>query len=123
MIWQLRKVDILRKGQKGHVRAKRDVLKSATLIGETSSDWTVKLFYSFQDRDQLYLVLEFMGSGDLLNLLIEQDVFEEDFTRFYVAEMVLAIEQCHKHGFILQDIKPDAGGPLHLIPYIIGWEF
>ena len=68
-----------------------------------------------------------MGGGDLLNLLIERDVFEEDFTRFYVAEvscllhlqsndrqilrpfaqMILAIEQCHKHGFIHRDIKPD----------------
>ncbi|TFY54038.1 hypothetical protein EVG20_g9872 [Dentipellis fragilis] len=48
-----------------------------------------------------------MGGGDLLNLLIERDVFPEDFTRFYVAEMVLAIESCHKHGFIHRDIKPD----------------
>ena len=30
-----------------------------------------------------------MGGGDLLNLLIERDVFEEDFTRFYVAEVRL----------------------------------
>lgn len=28
-----------------------------------------------------------MGGGDLLNLLIERDVFPEDFTRFYVAEV------------------------------------
>ena len=27
-----------------------------------------------------------MGGGDLLNLLIERDIFEEDFTRFYIAE-------------------------------------
>ncbi|KIJ50681.1 hypothetical protein M422DRAFT_245319 [Sphaerobolus stellatus SS14] len=50
----LREVDITRKGQEGHVRAERDVLKSAALIGGTSSDWIVKLFYSFQDRDHLY---------------------------------------------------------------------
>ncbi|EUC54695.1 AGC/NDR kinase, partial [Rhizoctonia solani AG-3 Rhs1AP] len=61
----------------------------------------------FQDQDHLYLVLEFMGGGDLLNLLIEKDIFEEDFARFYIAEMVLAIEQCHKQGFIHRDIKPD----------------
>jgi hypothetical protein len=35
----------------------------------------------------LLQVLEYMGGGDLLNLLIERDVFEEDFTRFYVAEV------------------------------------
>ena len=47
---------MLRKGQEGHVRAERDVLKSAALIGGAGSDWIVKLFYSFQDRDHLYLV-------------------------------------------------------------------
>ncbi|KAG2755273.1 kinase-like protein [Suillus brevipes Sb2] len=105
---QLRKSDMLRKGQEGHVRAERDILKSASLVASPGgAEWIVKLYYSFQDRDNLYLVLEFMGGGDLLNLLIERDVFEEDFARFYVAEMVLAIETCHKHGFIHRDIKPD----------------
>lgn len=36
-------------------------------------------------------VLEYMGGGDLLNLLIERDVFEEDFTRFYVAEVRILV--------------------------------
>ncbi|KAG1862558.1 kinase-like domain-containing protein [Suillus subalutaceus] len=105
---QLRKSDMLRKGQEGHVRAERDILKSASLVASPGgAEWIVKLHYSFQDRDNLYLVLEFMGGGDLLNLLIERDIFEEDFARFYVAEMILAIETCHKHGFIHRDIKPD----------------
>ncbi|KAF5325825.1 hypothetical protein D9611_000036 [Ephemerocybe angulata] len=105
---QMRKADMLRKGQEGHVRAERDILKSASSVHSPGGgDWIVRLWYSFQDRDNLYLVLEYMGGGDLLNLLIERDVFEEDFTRFYVAEMILAIEQCHKHGFIHRDIKPD----------------
>ncbi|KDQ21430.1 hypothetical protein BOTBODRAFT_25873 [Botryobasidium botryosum FD-172 SS1] len=106
---QLRKTDMLRKGQEGHVRAERDVLKSAALVPAHvgGADWIVKLHYSFQDSDHLYLVLEFMGGGDLLNLLIERDTFEEEFTRFYIAEMILAIEQCHKQGFIHRDIKPD----------------
>ncbi|KAJ7163584.1 kinase-like protein [Mycena crocata] len=104
----LRKTDMLRKGQEGHVRAERDILKSASLVNSAGgAEWIVRLYYSFQDRDNLYLVLEYMGGGDLLNLLIERDVFDEGFTRFYVAEMILAIESCHKHGFIHRDIKPD----------------
>lgn len=104
---QLRKTDMLRKGQEGHVRAERDVLKSASLVSSPGgAEWIVRLHYSFQDRDNLYLVrpqtsmwpissrchdaqqvLEYMGGGDLLNLLIERDTFPEDFTRFYVAEV------------------------------------
>jgi len=105
---QLRKTDMLKKGQEGHVRAERDVLKSASLVSSPGgAEWIVRLHYSFQDRDNLYLVLEYMGGGDLLNLLIERDTFPEDFTRFYVAEMVLAIESCHIFGFIHRDVKPD----------------
>jgi len=35
-----------------------------------------------------------MGGGDLLNLLIERDVFEEDFTRFYVSEVIKSLPIC-----------------------------
>ena len=54
---QLRKTDMLRKGQEGHVRAERDVLKSASLVSSPNAgEWIVRLYYSFQDRDHLYLV-------------------------------------------------------------------
>lgn len=61
LVPQLRKTDMLRKGQEGHVRAERDVLKSASLVSSPSSaEWIVRLFYSFQDRDNLYLVSAFL---------------------------------------------------------------
>lgn len=102
---QLRKADMLRKGQEGHVRAERDLMTSASASG--SRRWIVNLVYSFQDVDHLYLIMEFMGGGDLLNLLIERDIFAEDFARFYVAEMILAIHEAHRLGYIHRDIKPD----------------
>ncbi|ORZ27638.1 kinase-like domain-containing protein [Lobosporangium transversale] len=99
----MRKADMLKKGQEGHVRAERDLMTAAS----ESAVWIVKLIYSFQDADHLYLVMEYMSGGDLLNLLIEKDIFEEDFAKFYVAEMVLCIEEAHKLGYIHRDIKPD----------------
>ncbi|KAF9582515.1 hypothetical protein BGW38_000111 [Lunasporangiospora selenospora] len=99
----MRKADMLKKGQEGHVRAERDLMTAAS----ESAIWIVKLIYSFQDADHLYLVMEYMSGGDLLNLLIEKDIFEEDFAKFYVAEMVLCIEEAHKLGYIHRDIKPD----------------
>lgn len=48
---------MLRKGQEGHVRAERDLLKSAALVSSPGmAEWIVRLHYSFQDRDNLYLV-------------------------------------------------------------------
>jgi len=101
---QLRKADMLRKGQEGHVRAERDLLATAA----TSTRWTVPLAYSFQDADHLYLVMEFMGGGDLLSLLIERDTFPEPMARFYIGEIILAVQECHRTlGAIHRDIKPD----------------
>jgi hypothetical protein len=48
---------MLRKGQEGHVRAERDILRAASLVhSPNSAEWIVRLYYSFQDRDHLYLV-------------------------------------------------------------------
>jgi hypothetical protein len=48
---------MLRKGQEGHVRAERDILKSAALVSSPGgAEWIVRMHYSFQDRDNLYLV-------------------------------------------------------------------
>lgn len=51
--------------------------------------------------------MEFVPGGDLLHLLVEKDVFTEEETRFYVGQLVLAVEQIHTMNFIHRDIKPD----------------
>ncbi|KAJ3151548.1 hypothetical protein HDU89_001991 [Geranomyces variabilis] len=100
----LRKADTIKKGHESHVRAERDLLSDAAA---ESANWVVRLVYTFQDTDYLYFVMEYMPGGDLLSLLIKLDVFEEEFAKHYVAEMILAIEEVHKLGVIHRDIKPD----------------
>ncbi|BGP33596.1 Serine/threonine-protein kinase [Rhodotorula toruloides] len=97
----LKKAEMFKKDQLAHVRAERD------LLAESNSPWVVQLYYSFQDSNYLYLLMEFLPGGDLMTMLIKYDTFSEDVTRFYMAECVLAIEAVHKLGFIHRDIKPD----------------
>jgi len=109
----MRKVDMLEKEQVAHVRAERDVL------AEADNPWVVKMFYSFQDSTNLYLIMEYLPGGDMMTLLMKRDTLSEDETRFYMAECVLAIESIHRLGFIHRDIKPDnllldAGGHIKL---------
>ena len=88
------KAEMYKKDQLAHVRAERDVL------AEADSPWVVKMHTSFQDAHYLYLLLEFLPGGDLMTMLIKYEVFSADITRFYMAEIVLAIEAVHKLGFI-----------------------
>ncbi len=97
----LLKSEMFKKDQLAHVKSERDVL------AEADSPWVVSLYYSFQDAEYLYLIMEFLPGGDLMTMLIKYDTFSEDVTRFYIAECVLAIEAIHKLGFIHRDIKPD----------------
>ncbi|OTA57622.1 putative serine/threonine kinase [Hypoxylon sp. EC38] len=95
------KTEMFKKDQLAHVRAERDIL------AESDSPWVVKLFTTFQDANFLYMLMEFLPGGDLMTMLIKYEIFSEDITRFYIAEIVLAIEAVHKLGFIHRDIKPD----------------
>lgn len=97
----LRKVDVLRRNQVAHVKAERDIL------AEADNEWVVKLFFSFQDSENLYFVMEYIPGGDMMSLLIKLGTFPEHLTLFYIAELVCAIESVHRMGFIHRDIKPD----------------
>ncbi|KAM9804701.1 serine/threonine-protein kinase LATS2 [Neosynchiropus ocellatus] len=97
----LRKKDVLNRNQVAHVKAERDIL------AEADNEWVVRLYYSFQDRDSLYFVMDYIPGGDMMSLLIRMGVFPEPLARFYIAELTLAIESVHRMGFIHRDIKPD----------------
>lgn len=97
----LRKKDVLTRNQVAHVKAERDILS------EADNDWVVKLYYTFQDKQFLYFVMDYIPGGDMMSLLIKKGIFEESLARFYTAELTLALESVHKMGFIHRDIKPD----------------
>ncbi|KAI7394168.1 hypothetical protein KC336_g16167 [Hortaea werneckii] len=72
----IRKSEMLRACQEGHLRAERDFL-----VGAEGSRWVVPLIASFQDNTNLYLVMEYMIGGDFLGLLLREDVLEEDVAK------------------------------------------
>ena len=55
----------------------------------------------------MYFVMDYIPGGDLMGLLIKEQIFSHSLAQFYVAELVLAIESVHAMGFIHRDIKPD----------------
>ena len=99
-IKKMRKEDMLNKNQLMHVRTEREIMTS-------SNEWIVNLKYSFQDEYYLYLVMDFLPGGDLMNLLMKKEILTENEARFYTAEMILAVDSVHKLNCIHRDLKPD----------------
>lgn len=97
----MRKADMKNMKQENHIRAERDVL---ALI---DNPFVVQLAFSFQDDKHLYLVMEYLQGGDLMELLIKYDVLTEEQTRFYIAETAMAIKSVHDLNYVHRDLKPD----------------
>ena len=98
----IRKADMLKNSQESHLRAERDFL-----VASEKSKWVVPLIAAFQDQTNLYLVMDYMIGGDFLGLLIRYDRLKEKATKWYLAEMILCIEEAHRLNWIHRDVKPD----------------
>ncbi|XP_024147044.1 serine/threonine-protein kinase MRCK beta isoform X2 [Oryzias melastigma] len=98
----LNKWEMLKRAETACFREERDVLVKG------DSQWITSLHYAFQDDNYLYLVMDYYVGGDLLTLLSKfEDRLPEDMSKFYVAEMVLAIHSIHQQHYVHRDIKPD----------------
>ncbi|XP_035388480.1 serine/threonine-protein kinase MRCK alpha isoform X5 [Electrophorus electricus] len=98
----LNKWEMLKRAETACFREERDVL----VYGDCQ--WITTLHYAFQDDNFLYLVMDYYVGGDLLTLLSKfEDRLPEDMARFYLAEMVLAIDSVHQLHYVHRDIKPD----------------
>ncbi|KAK0681901.1 CTRO kinase, partial [Pygoscelis papua] len=79
-----------------------------SILSQSTSPWIPQLQYAFQDRKNLYLVMEYQPGGDLLSLLNRyEDQLDENMVQFYLAELVLAIHSVHQMGYVHRDIKPE----------------
>uniref|UniRef100_A0A673ME29 non-specific serine/threonine protein kinase n=1 Tax=Sinocyclocheilus rhinocerous TaxID=307959 RepID=A0A673ME29_9TELE len=98
----LNKWEMLKRAETACFREERDVLVNG------DCQWITRLYYAFQDDNFLYLVMDYYVGGDLLTLLSKfEDRLPEDMARFYLAEMVLAIDSVHQLHYVHRDIKPD----------------
>ncbi|VDL61860.1 unnamed protein product [Hymenolepis diminuta] len=67
----------------------------------------VRLHYAFQNRSNLYIVLEYCPGGELFRYLERECFLMEDAACFYISEIALAIGHLHSLGIIYRDLKPE----------------
>lgn len=91
----LKKSDMIAKNQVTNVKAERMILMS-----QTDSPFVTKLYYTFQSKDYLYLVLEYLNGGDCSALIKVIGSLPEDWTRNYLAEVTLGLEYLQSRNVI-----------------------
>ena len=97
----LDKNDIIEKHQEEHTKIERD------LLTRINCPFIVNIKFAFQDKDNLYIITEFMQGGELFFHLHKEKRFKDEKAKFYIIEIILAIEYLHKNKMLYRDLKPE----------------
>ena len=88
--------------QEEHSKSERD------LMIELTSPFIVNIKFAFQDETKLYIVSEFLQGGDMFYHMHHSTInFTESTVKFYIIELILAIEFLHENNVIYRDLKPE----------------
>lgn len=97
----LKKENVEKKNQEKHIKVEKSILS------EIDHPFVIKFKGSFQTDKKLFFILEYCPGGELFNLLAKKRRFSEDQTRFYAAQIILAIEHLHAKDIVYRDLKPE----------------
>ena len=97
-------------------------IQEKNILMEVKHPFIVRLHYAFQSPERFYFVLDYVHGGDMFHHLRKRLRFTEKETKFYAAEIILALNYLHELGFVYRDLKPenillDAEGHLKLTDF------
>lgn len=98
---EMQKVKIISK------RSVHSVMNEQALLQKLKNPFLVNMAHSFQDRENLFLVMDYCNRGDLRYHLGNRRKFREEETRFFIACIVLALQYLHSKRIIHRDLKPE----------------
>ncbi|KAL0486532.1 serine/threonine-protein kinase nrc-2 [Acrasis kona] len=99
----LEKQDMINRKKVQRCLTEREILSSSR------HPFIVTMYASFQDEDKLYMLMEYCAGGELFRVLQTQPnkCLCESSVRFFIAEVLLALEYLHKVGVVYRDLKPE----------------
>lgn len=98
----LRKMEVYGNNQLQNIKIEKQVLATSR------SPFVVSLYHSFQTPTKIYFVMEFLPGGDLFHLLRKRKSFDMSTARFFLQEVLMALEYLHQeHRLIYRDLKPE----------------
>ena len=91
----LKKADMIAKNQITNVKAERMIL-----MKQAESPFVARLYFTFQSKENLYLVMEYLNGGDCAALIKSIGSLPEEWTKNYIAEVTLGLEYLHERGIV-----------------------
>ncbi|MEW5320291.1 MAG: hypothetical protein WDW38_011373 [Sanguina aurantia] len=83
------------------------VINERRILEEANHPFCVKLMGAYQDKQELYLLQEWVAGGELFHHLDLEGAFDEPTAMFYAANVLMALEFLHNKGIVYRDLKPE----------------
>ncbi|KAG0670147.1 camp-dependent protein kinase catalytic subunit [Maudiozyma exigua] len=77
------------------------------MLSVVSHPFIVRLWGTFQDSNNIFMVMDYIEGGELFSLLRKSQRFPNPVAKFYAAEVCLALEYLHSKDIIYRDLKPE----------------
>jgi len=112
----------MRKGQVVALKQVEHVMNEKNLLEMCEHPFLLKLMATYQDDDEIYMLLELALGGELFSVLREKNHFDESQSRFYAACVESAFAYLHDKRIVYRDLKPenllfDAEGYLKVVDF------
>ena len=88
-------------------RSETSIMSERNLLSTLNHPFIVNMYFAFQDFYNLYLVMDLLTGGDLRYHIAQKRFFSESETKFFISNMILALEYIHSRNIIHRDIKPE----------------
>ena len=84
-----------------------DLKTESKIFDCISSEFVVNAFFKFTCETFICFVMEYLNGGDFGHLLKSEQYLEENVAKFYISELILAVEYLHSIGIVHKDLKPE----------------
>ncbi|QEU59191.1 Rim15 [Kluyveromyces lactis] len=98
----LKKSDMIAKNQVTNVKSER-----AIMMVQSDKPYVARLYATFQNKENLFLVMEYLSGGDMATLIKMMGNLPEKWAKQYICEVISGVDDMHQNGIIHHDLKPD----------------
>ena len=98
---------MMRKDQIISQELENNILLEKNILIEAQCEFILSLSFFFQTPERLYFITPFIPGGDLYHKLKTDIFFTEELTKFYSAQIAIALQYLHDLGIAYRDLKPE----------------